>query len=159
MGRKGINIIILAFLFGMGLYHIIPSKFLIGRLIYYISLYGSITGFLFHLRYVSIEKKFKRYYLFASFYSIGKMIYHLWLCAIKYRYDKYVIDYEKSILDYQNGIIEYNEVLKNYDSIIAEYKFEILGIECGLFAAIFTAIVFLILILFEINNNGGLVKK
>lgn len=124
MDRKTINIIILFFVLGMGLYHMIPSEYLIGRLIYYISLYGSITGYLFHLRYNSPNNKFRKFYLYASFYSIGKMIYHLWVAITKYKY--------------KLGLIE--------------YEFYILGIKCELFAAIFSLIAFVTLILF-LNNN------
>lgn len=127
MDRKKVNIIILLFVLGMALYHIIPSQYLIGRFIYYISLYGSITGMLFHLRYISLEKKYRQFYLVASFYSIGKMLYHLWMVIAKYKYN----------------------VLK------LEYDFDIFGIECELFATIFTFIAFLILVGFSLNNRYG----
>lgn len=127
MDRKKVNIIILLFVFGMALYHIIPAKYLIGRFIYYISLYGSITGMLFHLRHKSLEKKYKQFYFVASFYSIGKMLYHLWMVIAKYKYN----------------------VLK------LEYDFNIFGIECELFASIFTCIALLILIGFSLNNKYG----
>ena len=111
----------------MALYHIIPSEYLIGRFIYYISLYGVITALLFHLRYKSLEKKYKQYYLVASFYAIGKMAYHLWMVIAKYKYN----------------------VLK------LEYNFDILGIECELFASIFTLITLITLVGFSLNNKYG----
>ena len=127
MDRNWINRIILFFVLGMGLYHIIPSEFLIGRLIYYISLYGSITSFLFYLRYASLEKKDKRFYLYASFYSIGKMFYHLYVAIFKYRYFQ----------------------------LKMEYNFSILGIECELFISIFTGILLISLLLIKYNNRDG----
>lgn len=115
------------FVLGMGLYHVIPSQFLIGRLIYYISLYGSITSFLFYLRHTSVDKKYRNFYLYASFYSIGKMFYHLYVAIFKYRY------FELKL----------------------EYNFSILGMECELFISIFTALVFIILLLIKFNNRNG----
>lgn len=111
----------------MALYHMIPSEYLVGRFIYYISLYGSVTAFLFHLRHKSLEKKYKQYYLVASFYSIGKMCYHLWMVIAKYKYN----------------------VLK------MQYDFDIFGIECELFASVFTGIALITLIGFSLNNKYG----
>lgn len=160
MSRKVINRIVLLFVLGMGLYHIIPSQFLIGRFIYYISLYGIITFIFFHLRYISLENKYKNFYLFASFFSIGKMAYHLWISVSRYKYANIAIEYDEALIKYQNGLINYEDALLEYNKVLMEYKFEILGIECELFASIFTAISLIILIGFSLNNKyGGMVKK
>jgi len=142
----------------MGIYHVLPYEYLIGRLIFYICLYGSITCFLLHLRYNSLERKYKRYYLIASIFSIGKMIYHVWIAIVKFKYEKYLIDYEGTIIQYQSGLANYDQVLLKYNKAVLEHNFNILGIECELFAAIFTGIIFLTLILLHLNN-GRLFKK
>ncbi len=142
------------FILGMGSYHIIPSEFLIGRLIYYICLYGAITGFLFYLRHNSKERKYRKFYLIASFYSIVKMMYHLWIGIMRHKYARYGIEYDKALIDYQKGLIEYQEVLSKYNLAIIEYKFTIFGIEFEMFAAIFSVIVFIILLSFKFNNDG-----
>lgn len=97
MRKKLLNNIIVGFILGMGIYHLIPSEYLIGRLIYYISLYGIITAFLFYFIKNEKDKKHKRYYLIASFYSIGKMGYHLYVAITKYKFNMLGLDSELAI--------------------------------------------------------------
>ena len=143
----------------MASYHIIPSKYLIGRLIYFISLYGVITAFLFHLRYISLEIKYKRFYFIAAIFSISKMTYHLWLAIFKYRYNEYLLEYGKSLTEYQNERIDYEKVLLEYNKILVEYNFKIFDIDCEVFAAVFSIILFIVLITFKFNNNGRMDKR
>lgn len=147
------------FVVGMGSYHIIPSQFLFGRLIYFISLYGLITGLLFHLRSNSLEKKHKQFYLIASLYSVSKMIYHLWISVTKYNYENYAIEYKKALIEYQKGLIDYESVVMLYNNTVVEHKFTIFGVECELIASIFSLVVFMILIMFKINNDGRMDKR
>lgn len=138
---------------GMGVYHIIPYEYLIGRLVFYICLYGSIAGFLLYLRSNSIEIKYKRFYLTASIFSIVKMVYHLWVAITKYKHYTALNSYKESIISYEKALIEYDDLLIKYNEAISDYSFKVIGIESELFAAIFTGIVFIILIALKINNK------
>lgn len=103
--NKTLNNIILAFIFCMGLYHIIPREFLFGRLIYYFSLYGFITYILLYFRSITSHKKYKRFYLIASIYSISKLFYHLFIAIFKYKFMILYLDSELFAAIYSGLIV------------------------------------------------------